>query len=96
MREDNKKPADLAPVSILWEGLLHARSIEKAPAEIETNETACRTTGEAAMTKISIIFLNSNLFPELSPIVFKSRVTDTGSVRAQSVMGMEIRNKELH
>ena len=73
------------------------RSIQKVPAEIETNETACRTIGEAAITKIStIFFLNLHLFPESSPIVFKARVTDTGSVRAQSVIGEEIRNKELH
>ena len=44
-------------------------------------------------TNIRFTFM---IVPESSPIVFKARVTDTGSVRAQSVMGEEIRNKELH
>ena len=83
-----RKPADLARISILRKGLLHARFIQKAPTKIKNQQNGLLLLRKGSNNKGFYYFVHT-LFPESSPSVLKARVTDTGSMRAQSVMGKE-------
>ena len=86
----------MARISTLWEGVTPREVHTKGSGGNRNQRNGLPHHRRGSDNKDFYYFFKLHLFPESSPIVFKARVTDKGSVRAQSVMGKDIKNKELH